>query len=186
VKTALQTEAGRRISKPNKIEHLRIKQKKNRLVIHEQQSSDILRDAAGRLVLVRVVDGVQAAVLGRVVLLAVHRVVADGELVVGHAQRHDESHHQAHQGRRHHVPADDEERAGDLPHELHAVPVEDALGVDAGRKGAHSDGCANKPVVTPPRKPAAAWVWNTTTEIRITYFRRLKAHRNRLFLIKIS
>ena len=105
--------------------------------------SDVLRDAAGRLVVLRVVVRVPAVLVGvellavapqRVGLLAVHGVVADGQLVVGHAQRHHEAHHQAHQGGHHQVPGDDEERAAQLLPELDAAAVEGALGVADGQE----------------------------------------------------
>ncbi|THU67720.1 hypothetical protein C4D60_Mb05t27690 [Musa balbisiana] len=56
----------------------------------------------------------------RVGLLAVHRVVADGELLLRHAQRHHQPYDEADDGGGDDVPPHDEQRAHELLEELHA------------------------------------------------------------------
>ncbi|OAY82861.1 hypothetical protein ACMD2_06323 [Ananas comosus] len=75
-------------------------------------------------------------------LLAVHGVVADGELVLGHAEREEQADDEADDGRHDDVPADDEQRARDLLEELHAADaaVEGAAGVGHGEEEVAEDG----------------------------------------------
>uniref|UniRef100_J3L690 Uncharacterized protein n=1 Tax=Oryza brachyantha TaxID=4533 RepID=J3L690_ORYBR len=72
----------------------------------------------------------------RVGLLAVDGVVADGELLVGHPERHDGADDEADDAGDRHVPGDDEERAGHLLPELGAAAaaVEGAAGVADGEE----------------------------------------------------
>uniref|UniRef100_A0A8R7U016 Uncharacterized protein n=1 Tax=Triticum urartu TaxID=4572 RepID=A0A8R7U016_TRIUA len=125
---------------------------------------DVLGDAAGRPVarLVGLVVGVPP-VLGRVVLLAVapervgllavHRVVADHELLLRHPQRHDEPDDEADDAGDHHVPSDDEERAHHLLQELHAAAAAAVEG--AARVGHRHEHAAQRRLREEPRGHAA-------------------------------
>nr|ACN27883.1 unknown [Zea mays] len=92
----------------------------------------------------------------RVRLLAMDGVVADLELVLGHAQRDDGVDGDADDGGDGHVPSDDEERARQLLAELRAVAVEGALGVGDRQEERAQGGVGEEPREQAAQEPRHA------------------------------